>query len=453
MQNYRWFALFRKSRLPTMKKSFDRFQLNGGDPHPTTLDDDPTIDRTISVDVHTGAASSPVLSGRPVRGLKTTVAFGAVIGAAGLGLWAYSNFTATPARPAVVPPPSVAVAIPVQTNVADWTDLTGQFSAVNQVVLRAQVSGYLTEIHFKDGQIVHKGDLLFVIDPRPYEIQLEQANAQFQTASATLALANKQLERSARLNRVAVESDEHLDESTQSQRAAAAAIKAAEAAIHAAQLNIEFTHIVAPFSGRVSRRHVSIGSLITGGPGATTATELTTIVSLDPIYLDFDLSEADYAAYQHSAAARPSGANAVQISVDGERPWARAGDLDFLDNEIDRRSGTLHARATLANPDMMIAPGGFARVRVPLSASLPQLLVPDAAVGTDQSSKLVMVVQDDGVVVSKPVEIGPLEDHAMRVITRGLLPNDRVVVQGLMRTRPGMKVEPHLTTVDANTNN
>ena len=303
-----------------MKKSFDRFQLNGDDPHSTTLDDDPTIDRAISVDAHTGAASSPLLPDRPVRGLKTTVAFGAVIGAACLGLWAYSNFTRTPVRPAAVPPPSVAVAMPVQANVADWTDLTGQFSAVNQVVLRAQVSGYLTEIHFKDGQIVHKGDLLFVIDPRPYEIQLEQANAQFQTASATLALGNKQLERSARLNRVAVESDEHLDESTQSQRAAAAAVKAAEAAIHAAQLNIEFTRIVAPFSGRVSRRHVSIGSLISGGPGATTATELTTIVSLDPIYLDFDMSEADYAAYLHSAAARPSGANAVQISVDGERP-------------------------------------------------------------------------------------------------------------------------------------
>jgi multidrug efflux system membrane fusion protein len=435
-----------------MKKSFERFQLNGDDPLPATLDHDPTIDRIISVDARTDLGGLPLPSGRSVRGLKTTVAFGAVIGAAGFGLWAYSNFTAKPVRPAVVVPPSVAVAMPVQANVADWTDLTGQFSAVNQVVLRAQVSGYLTEIHFKDGQIVHKGDLLFVIDPRPYEIRLEQVNAQFQTASATLALANKQLERSARLNRVAVESDEHLDESTQSQRAAAAAVKAAEAAIHAAQLNIEFTHIVAPFSGRVSRRHVSIGSLITGGPGATTATELTTIVSLDPIYLDFDLSEADYAAYQHSAAARPSGSNAVQISVDGERPWARTGDLDFLDNEIDRRSGTLHARATLANPDMMIAPGGFARVRVPLSATLPLLLVPDAAVGTDQSSKLVMVVQDDGVVVPKPVETGPLEDHAMRVITHGLLPIDRVVVQGLMRVRPGMKVEPHLTTIDANTN-
>jgi RND family efflux transporter MFP subunit len=393
----------------------------------------------------------PLSSGRAGRGLRTTVALGAVIVAAGLGLWAYANFTATPVRPAVVPPPSVAVTTPVQANVADRTDLTGQFSAVNQVVLRAQVSGYLTEIHFKDGQIVHKGDLLFVIDPRPYEIQLEQAVGQLQQAQANRQLQDVTFERQQRLRETGVIAKEDYDTALSNKNTAAAQVVSAEAAIHAAQLNIEFTYIVAPFNGRVSRRHVSIGSLITGGPGATSATELTTIVSLDPIYLDFDLSEADYAAYQHSAAARPSGANAVQISLDGERPWARTGDLDFLDNEIDRRSGTLHARATLANPDMAIAPGGFARVRVPLSATLPQLLVPDAAVGTDQSGKLVMVVQDDGVVVPKPVETGPLEDHAMRVITRGLLPTDRVVVQGLMRVRPGMKVEPHLQTADANT--
>jgi len=218
-----------------------------------------------------------------------------------------ANFTATPIRPAVVPPPSVAVAMPVQANVADWTDLTGQFSAVNQVMLRAQVSGYLTEIHFKDGQIVHKGDLLFVIDPRSLRDPARTGERSVPDGIGHMALANKQLERSARLNRVAVESDEHLDESTQSQRAAAAAVKAAEAAIHAAELNIEFTHIVAPFSGRVSRRHVSIGSLITGGPGATTATELTIIVSLDPIYLDFDLSEADLrglSTFGRSAAVR-----------------------------------------------------------------------------------------------------------------------------------------------------
>jgi len=420
------------------------------DPHPAALDHGPAVDRSIPVDARADLGDFPP-SGQIPRGRRTMIALGTLIAAAGLGLWAYDSVTAPPAVSAAVPPPSVVVALPVQVNVADRTDLTGQFSAVNQVVLRAQVSGYLTEIHFKDGQIVHKGDLLFVIDPRPYEIQLEQANAQFQTASATVALANKQIDRSARLNRVGFESDQRLDERTQSQRAAAAAVKGAEAAIHAAQLNLEFTRIVAPFSGRMSRRHVSIGSLVTGGPGAASSTELTTIVSLDPVYLDFDMSEADYATYQHSAAARPAGANAVQVSLDGERPWSRTGDLDFLDNEIDRSSGTLHARATLANPDLAIAPGAFARVRVPLSATVPQLLVPDAAVGTDQSGKLVMVVRDDGVVVLKPVEIGPLEDHAMRVITHGLLPTDRVVVQGLMRVRPGMKVEPHLQTADANT--
>src|SRR5713101_5126642 len=365
-----------------------------------------------------------------------------------LGSSYYRNGQATAPQAAV---PSVTVSRPLQRDIDTRLGFLGQFSAIDRVELRAQVGGTLTEIHFQDGQIVHKGDLLFVIDPRPYEIQLEQANAQFQTALATAALANKQFDRSARLNRAGVASDERLDERTQGQRAAAAAIKLAEAAVHAAQLNLEFTRIVAPFTGRVSRRHVSIGSLITGGPGAAGATELTTIVSLDPVYLDFDMSEADYAAYQRSAAARPAGANAVQISLDGERPWSRTGDLDFLDNEIDRRSGTLHARATLGNPDLAIAPGAFARVRVPLSAPAPELLVPDAAIGTDQAGKLVMVVQDDDMVVPKRVETGPLEDHEMRVITRGLLPTDWVVVAGLMRVRPGMKVEPHLQTADATT--
>jgi RND family efflux transporter MFP subunit len=419
------------------------------DQHPTVREDVLAINDLASIDGHSDLGKLAPPSRHPGHTrLRTAVAVGALIAAAGLGFRACDSFTTAPAVAAALSPPSVVVAAPLEASVANRTDLTGQFSAVNQVVLLAQVSGYLTEIHFRDGQIVHKGDLLFVIDPRPYEIQLEQANAQFETASATAALANKQIDRSARLNRAGFESDKRLDERMQSQRAAAAAVKAAEAAIHAAQLNLEFTRIVAPFSGRVSRRHVSIGSLITGGPGASSATELTTIVSLDPIYLDFDMSEADYAAYQRSAAARPSRANAVQISLDGERPWSRIGDLDFLDNQIDRRSGTLHARATLANPDLAIAPGAFARVRVPLSATAPQLLVPDAALGTDQSSKLVMVVQD-GVVVPKPVETGALEDHAMRVITHGLLPTDRVVVQGLMRVRAGMKVEPHLQTADA----
>ncbi|HEX9464307.1 MAG TPA: efflux RND transporter periplasmic adaptor subunit [Alphaproteobacteria bacterium] len=420
------------------------------DQHPTIRSDALANGHHASSDARVDLREFPLAPSAANRGRSpAAIAIGALIVAAGLGLWAYDSFTAPPVTAAALPPPSVVVSAPMQANVANRTDLTGQLSAVNQVVLHAQVSGYLTEIHFKDGQIVHKGDLLFVIDPRPYEIQLEQASAQFQTASATVALANKQIGRSAQLNRLGYESDERLDERTQGQRAAAATVKSAEAAIHAAQLNLEFTRITAPFTGRVSRRHVSIGSLITGGPGATGATELTTIVSLDPVYLDFDMSEADYVAYKHSANARPEATNTVQISLDGERPWSRTGVLDFLDNQIDRSSGTLHARATLSNADLAIAPGAFARVRVPLSAAAPGLLVPDAAIGTDQAGKLVMVVQDDGVVVAKPVETGQLEDHAMRVITHGLLPTDRVIVQGLMRVRPGMTVEPHRQTIDA----
>jgi RND family efflux transporter MFP subunit len=254
------------------------------------------------------------------------------------------------------------------------TEFTGQFSAVNQVELLAQVSGYLTEIHFQDGQIVRKGDLLFIIDPRPYEIHLEQAVAQRQTALASLALANKEVSRATHLAGVGAVPVELLDQRTQRQQAAVAAVNTAEAAIHAAQLDLEFTRIVAPFSGRLSMRRVSIGSLVRG---ASSPTALTSIVSLDPLYLDFDMSEADYVAYR--GATRAGTKTTVQVSLDGEQPWSRIGELDFLDNRIDRGSGTMHARATLSNPDLTIVPGQFARIRVPVSPAQPELLVPDSA--------------------------------------------------------------------------
>ena len=372
---------------------------------------------------------------------------------AGAGVWSLSAHTAMPEQGIVPPsPPVVTVALPLRENVTNRTELTGQFSAVNQVGLRAQVSGYLTEIHFQDGQIVRKGDLLFVIDPRPYEIQLQQATAQRETAAAALELADKQVARTARLNREQFATDELLDQRAQTQRAAAAAVQTAEAAIRSAQLNLEFTRIVAPFGGRASMRRVSVGSLVSGGTSDPTA--LTSIVSLDPIYLDFDMSEADYVAYRHSSAGQRADAKTiVQISVDGEQAWSRTGELNFLDNQIDRGSGTLHARATLSNPDLTIAPGQFARVRLPVSPAQPALLIPDSAQLTDQSSKTLMVVLDDGTVVPKRVEVGGLEDNGMRVITRGLLPTDRVVVNGLMRLRPGLKVETHLAPLFPTTKN
>jgi|SRR5579859_56417 len=373
-------------------------------------------------------------------------AAGVILAVAAIGIWGFGLHKTAPEKGApTAPPPAVTVALPLQESVTAQTELTGQFSAVNQVVLLAQVSGYLTEIHFQDGQIVRKGDLLFVIDPRPYVVQLHQANAQYQMAIAALELADKEVERAEQLSRVGAIAVESLDERTRTQKTAVAAVKVAEAAIHAAQLNLEFTHIVAPFSGRVSMRRVSIGSLVSGGSGSSTPTALTSIVSLDPIYLDYDMSEADYSAYQHSIAARPAEAKTtVQVSLDGERSWSRSGEMDFLDNQIDRGSGTLHARATLANPDMVIAPGQFARVRVPVSPAQTELLVPDAAIVTDQSTKAVMVVQEDGLAVPKQVEVGVLDDRGMRAILHGLKPTDQVVIKGLMRLRPGLKVAAHL---------
>jgi multidrug efflux system membrane fusion protein len=388
---------------------------------------------------------------RTRRNWYVAAAAGAIL--VGSGVWSFVAHMAMPGQGIVPPSPPVAtVALPLRENVTNRTELTGQFSAVNQVVLRAQVGGYLTEIHFRDGQIVRKGDLLFVIDPRPYEIQLQQATAQRETAAAALELADKQVARTARLNRQQIATDDLLDQRAQTQRAAAAAVQTAEAAMRSAQLNLEFTRIVAPFGGRTSMRRVSVGSLVSGG--ASDPTALTSIVSLDPIYLDFDMSEADYVTYRHSSAGQPADAKpTVQISLDGEQAWSRTGELNFLDNQIDRGSGTLHARATLSNPDLTIAPGQFARVRLPVSPAQPALLVPDSALATDQSSKTLMVVQDDGTVVPKQVEIGALEDNGMRVITRGLLPTDRVAINGLMRLRPGLKVEAHLALLSPTTRN
>jgi len=323
---------------------------------------------------------------------------------------------------------------------------------VDYVELRAQVSGYLTEIHFTDGQIVHKGDLLVVIDPRPYEIAAQQASAQLLTAAAGLDLANKEIARTTALRRNDFASGELLDQRVQQQRAAQAAVDQAQAAVRSAQLNLEFTRVTAPLTGRISQHRVSVGNLIIGGQSGGSVTLLTTIVSLDPIHLDFDMSEGDYLAYQRFLQSQHSGVSidrTVEADLSDEQGWKRRGELNFLDNQMDRSSGTIHARASLPNPDLFIAAGQFARLRLPTSAAQPTLLLPDSAIATDQSRKLVMTVAADGTVVPKPVEVGPL-DNGLRVIKAGLLPSDQVIINGLMRARPGTKVTPQpgsITTV------
>jgi multidrug efflux system membrane fusion protein len=381
------------------------------------------------------------------RGAKLWVGGLAVLllagGAALLGpKWLYHAPSAS-AQPSP-PPPAVTVSTPLQRDLAGWTIFTGQFSAVDFVEVRAQVSGYLTEIHFTDGQIVHKGDLLFVIDPRPYEIQLQQAGAQLLTATAGLDLANQEIARTTELRRRDFASGELLDQRVQQQRAAQAALEQAKAAVRSAQLNLEFSRITSPLTGRISMHRASIGNLISGGQTAGSATLLTTIVSLDPIHLDFDMSEGDYLAYQRFLQSQHGGSpvdRTVEASLSDEQGWTHRGELDFVDNQMDRSSGTIHARASLPNPDLFIAAGQFARLRLPTSAAKMTLLLPDAAVSTDQSRKLVMTVAADGTVVPKPVETGPLNGD-LRVISFGLSATDRVIINGLMRARPGSKVTP-----------
>lgn len=396
-------------------------------------------------------SAQPSRRRRRVRTLRLLIPAGLILaGAAGFGVWRYGPSAQAAARPAVPPPPAVTVSQPLRREVTGWTRFTGQFSAVDQVELRAQVSGYLTEIHFTDGQLVHQGDLLFVIDPRPFATALQQANAQYQSALAQLALTDRQLQRTTELQRSDFASRDLLDQRTQAQRAAAAAVEQAKAAIRSAQLQLEFSRITAPFSGRIGAHQVSVGALVNGGSGAASSTLLGTIVSLDPIHLDFDMSEADYLAWsRYQQMARTGGTvdRTVEASLSDETGWARRGELDFVDNQVDRGSGTIHARATLPNLDLTITPGEFASLRVPTAPKRAVLLVPDVALLTDQSNKLVMTVAADGSVVPKRVQIGQLTGE-LRVITAGLSPNDRVIVNGLMRARPGAKVTPQAAKLD-----
>src|ERR1700760_228279 len=346
------------------------------------------------------------------------------------------------------PAPQVTVSQPLQRTVDTKVGFLGQFSAIDRVELRAQVGGTLTEIHFKDGQVVHKGDLLFVIDPRPYEIKLEQAKAALQTASARVELANAQLTRAQSLRRNEFATQETVDQRTSDQDSTKAAVEDAKARIRDAELDLEYCRVRAPFTGRIGARQISIGSLVAGSrPAPSPTTLLATLVSLDPLYLDFDMSESDFLTFSRERA-RIGGplANKVMIGLSDEKSFAREGTLDFIDNALDRSSGTIHARATVPNPDLFLAPGQFARLRVAIAPPAPVYLLPDSSVVLDQSQHLVMTVAPDATVKPKVVTTGELRG-GLRVIQSGLEPTDRVVIDGLLRAIPGTKVAPQDGTI------
>jgi len=349
---------------------------------------------------------------------------------------------------AASPPPIVTVSLPLREDLTPHQNFLGQFSAVADVDLRAQVGGVLTEIHFTDGQIVHKGDLLFVIDPRPYEIKFAEAVAQVQTNQARLALADRELSRAQALKHDDYGTAETVDQRLNERHAAQAALDSAVAAVRDAQLDLQYCRVTAPFTGRISSHRVSVGSLISGSRAATSPTTLlTTLVALDPIYLDFDMSESDYLAYERAHAA---GAGAISDTVDialgDEESFTRHGKLDFIDNAVDRGSGTLHARATVPNPDLFLTPGVFARLRLTVGTPHVALLVPDSAVTLDQSNHVVMTVAANGTIVPRQVETGAMQG-GLREIRGGIGPSAHVVIDGLMRAQPGAKVKPQPGTI------
>jgi multidrug efflux system membrane fusion protein len=350
-----------------------------------------------------------------------------------------------PSQPAATAAPPVTVAQPVKRTVTDWDEFTGRFEAIEEVQVRARVGGFVTSVEFRDGAFVRAGDLLYVIDSRPFEAVALQADGQLSDARARAELAKRELDRALTLVTTSAVSESVVDQRRQTLQAAHAAEMQAEGALKAARLNIEFTHVIAPMAGRVGRHLVSVGNLVQGSEG--NATLLTSIVTLDPIYIYFDVDEATYLKNNKLwfEGRRPSSRdtpNPVHVTLTGEAKPSHEGKMDFLDNRLDLSTGTLRSRAVIPNKDISILPGQFGRVRLIASAPYEALLLPDAAIATDQSRKIVFVVKDDDTVEAKPVTLGPL-DEGLRIIREGLKAEDRVIVDGIQRARVGAKVAPH----------
>jgi membrane fusion protein, multidrug efflux system len=351
-----------------------------------------------------------------------------------------------PQQAAAAAAPPVTVAQPAKRTVTDWDEFTGRFEAVEEVQVRARVGGFVTNVEFRDGAMVNTGDLLYVIDSRPFEAVADQADGQLADARAKAELAKRELDRGLTLNQSQAVSDQIVDQRRQALQAAHAAETQAEGALKAAQLNIEFTHVLAPITGRVSRHLVSVGNLVQGSDNGA-STLLTTIVSLDPIYIYFDMDEATYLRNNklYFEGKRPSSRetpNPVQVALTGETKPSHEGKMDFVDNRLDLSTGTLRGRAVIPNKNLSILPGQFGRVRLIGSAPYEGLLIPDTAIATDQSRKIVFVVKEDDTVEARPVVLGPL-DEGLRVIREGLKAEDRVIVDGIQRARVGAKVTPH----------
>jgi RND family efflux transporter MFP subunit len=348
-------------------------------------------------------------------------------------------------KQAAPPAPAVTVAKPQKQMVTDYDEYVGRFIAVDSVEIRSRVSGYLDKVHFKDGQIVKQGDLLFTIDRRPFETALAQARATLAQAKANLAFAESDLARASQLVRDRTITEQTFEQRTQAKRVAEASVAAQEAAVRQTELDIQFTELRAAVTGRIGDRRVSEGNLVTGGTGGNT-TLLATVVSIDPIRFEFTFDEASFLRYERLGSvgkdinSRGTGVE-VGVRLIDESDFKHQGTMDFIDNVIERASGTIRGRAMLANPEGVFTPGMFGRVRVPGSPPFEALLLPDAAIGSEQVRKYVLVVDNENAARMRYVTLGQTVGE-LRVIKEGIGPDDRVIVNGLMRARPGAKVTP-----------
>lgn len=341
------------------------------------------------------------------------------------------------------PAPAVTVAAPIAKRITTWDEYSGHFEAIETVEVRPRVSGFIDKIHFKDGEIVKVGAPLFTIDPRPFEIAAESAKAETMRAKAQVALAETEVERAMPLVKSGAVTERDFTQRSANLSVAQAQLQVAEANFKGTELNVEWTVVTAPISGRISDHKVAVGNLVVGG--ATGTTLLTTIVSLDPIHFVFDASEADYLRYSRMrmSGERPSSretANPVRVRLADESGWEREGSMDFVDNQFNPRTGTMRGRAIFDNKDQLLAPGIFARLRL-FGGEVDAMLIPDSAVVSDQMRKIVFTVGEDGVVKGAPVLLGPIVD-GLRVVKDGLAKDDRIVIDGLANpmVRPGAKV-------------
>lgn len=357
---------------------------------------------------------------------------------------------------AVAPPaPKVSVAKPVRKLVSDYDEYVGRFVALDYVEVRARVSGYLDQIHFKDGQLIKEGDRLFTIDRRPFEAALAQAKGALGQAEANLAFAKADLKRGSHLVPGTSITQQTLDQRIQAERVAEASVSAQQAAVQQAELDLQFTELKAPISGRIGDRRVSTGNLVTGGTSGNT-TLLATVVSVDPIRFEFTMDEASYLKYINAAQASNSSNRGmslpVRLKLIDENAFSHEGKIDFVDNAIDRSSGTIRVRAEFKNASGKLTPGMFGRVQIAVSPPEVALLVPDSAIGTEQVRKFVYALSEDHVANPKYVTLGPVVD-GLRVVKAGLDADDTVIVNGLMRVRPGTKVAPQQVTATSEAKN